>query len=503
MKNIYCSYYTNSEAITTYMTTHLELQCGDKVLEPSAGEGIFIESVLSENKDVLIDALDINADAIGILMEKFCDSENMVKIRETDTLFDSQLDVYAMLNGYYDKVIGNPPYGAWQEQKKRKALKQKYVGYYVKETYALFLLRSLSVLKENGILSFILPDTFLFLNMHKDLRKTLLKNSEILEILIFPSKFFPGVSFGYSNLSIITLKKTSDEKKAFENEIRVIKGFKEVSELPKVLHNEFSDNTQIELIQQGKIFENTNSRFLLKDAGFNLDVSKAETTLGNYADVVTGFYCGDNTRFIRVKSKDVKGAKNYEIVDENQVTECLSLDGIEETGKMFVPYIKSASATRYRREKDEWFVMWDKETVKYYNSNKKSRFQNSGFYFKTGIAIPMVKSRVLKATLIKNRVFDQSIVGIFPRDTKYIYYILAFMNSEVACRMIHMINPTANNSSNYVKQLPFYLPDEKELQYVNKLVETIMSIKIGKTGIEEIQRELDHIFESKYKRLLA
>ena len=55
--------------------------------------------------------------------------------------------------------------------------------------------------------------------------------------------------------------------------------------------------------------------------------------------------------------------------------ECDSLAGISGVNKGFIPYIKSASKQRYIREKDEWFVRWDEETIKYYNNNKKSRFK--------------------------------------------------------------------------------------------------------------------------------
>lgn len=503
MKNIYCSYYTNSEAITTYMIKRLELRAGDKVLEPASGEGIFIESVLHEKKNVEIEALDMNSEAVEILKRKFSDNEQVITIRGTDTLFDAQLDIYAMFNGYYDKVIGNPPYGAWQDYDKRKELKRKYPGYYVKETYSLFLLRSLSVLKEGGILSFIIPDTFLFLNMHENLRKTLLRNAKILEVLIFPSKFFPGVSFGYSNLSIITLKKTNEESEALENIIRVIRGFKKVDELPGVLYDDFTKDIRIDMIRQSDIFGNSNTRFLLNDADVNLNINKAGTTLGDFSDVVTGFYCGDNLKFIRVKDKNVKGSKNYKMVNDDEVIECSSIKGIEEKGKKYVPYIKSSSAKRYLRERDEWFVRWDKDAIAYYNSNKKSRFQNSRFYFRTGIAVPMVKSSTLKATLISNRVFDQSIVGIFPRDERYMYYILAYMNSDIVCRMIHMINPTTNNSSNYVKQLPFCMPDDRELQAVDNLVIRIMNSFEDELVVNEAQKELNAIFEKKYIKLLA
>lgn len=503
MKNIYCSYYTNSEAITAYMTKRLELKDEDKILEPSAGEGIFVESVLNEKRDVEIEVLDMNSNAIEILKRKFTDNEQVTTIRETDTLFDSQLDMYTMFNGYYDKVIGNPPYGAWQDYDKRRELKRKYEGYYVKETYSLFLLRCLSVLKEGGILSFIIPDTFLFLNMHENLRKTLLRNAIISEILIFPSRFFPGVSFGYSNLSIVTLKKVCEESKALENSIRIIRGFKDVDELPKVLFDNFAKDIQIDMIRQSDILENPNTRFLLKDANLDLNINKAETTLGDFSDVVTGFYCGDNLKFIRVKDKTVKGSKNYETVNVDEVIECSSIEGIEEEGKKYVPYIKSSSTKRYLREKDEWFIKWDKDTIAYYNTNKKSRFQNSRFYFKTGIAIPMVKSSTLKATLMSNRVFDQSIVGIFPKDEKYIYYILAYMNSNIVCKMLHIINPTTNNSSNYVKQLPFSIPDDKELKMVNNLVYKIINSFEKQIVVDEAQKELDDIFEKKYTNLLA
>lgn len=115
----------------------------------------------------------------------------------------------------------------------------------------------------------------------------------------------------------------------------------------------------------------------------------------------------------------------------------------------------------------------------------------------------MVKSSTLKATLISNRVFDQSIVGIFPRDERYMYYILAYMNSDIVCRMIHIINPTTNNSSNYVKQLPFCMPDDRELQAVDNLVIRIMNSFEDALVVNEAQKELNAIFEKKYIKLLA
>ena len=95
MRDRFCSYYTNSKDITEYMVSKLGVVDNDIILEPSAGEGIFIDEVLETNKTVQIDALDINSDAISILKKKYEDNSAVV-VRETDTLLDEQLDLYSI-----------------------------------------------------------------------------------------------------------------------------------------------------------------------------------------------------------------------------------------------------------------------------------------------------------------------------------------------------------------------------------------------------------------------
>lgn len=521
MKDSYCSFYTESEDITSYMVSKMKIKAGDIILEPSAGEGIFIDAILKKKKKVRIDALDINEDAITIMQKKYADNPE-VSVRLADTLFDEVLDNYAkseiwlkntdvLLNeqldlfstngGHYDKVIGNPPYGAWQDREKRDLLKKKYVGQYVKETYTLFLLRSISVLKKGGRLSFIIPDTFLFLNMHEKLRKILLTNTKIEEVLIFPSKFFPGVSFGYSNLSIITLEKC-DRVEALKNNVRIVKGFKSSSEFEGVVKNKFQSYHKIYKLKQRDIFTSEKSRFILADDGITSMIDTADTKLGDMADIVTGFYSGNNKKFVRAKNEKVKNSKGYNIVEKDKIYESASLTGIDDVEEAYVPYIKSSSQTRYVRADAEWFVRWDSETIKFYNKDKKARFQNSQFYFKKGIAIPMVKSKEIRATLMDNRVFDQSIVGIFPKKETDLYYILALMNSETINRLIHIINPTANNSSNYVKQVPYKMPSEEDRKTIESNIIEILSLNVVSDAkrIEELHIQNDILIKKVYEK---
>ena len=513
MKDQFCSFYTNSEDITFYMSSRLGIHDGDIILEPSAGEGIFIDEILNAKKQVHIDALDINDDAISVLQKKYDDNPD-VDVRKTDTLFDSQLDKYDIsqlwlkqtdtlldeqldffnsTGGHYTGVIGNPPYGAWQDYERRDRLKKKYVGQYVKETYSLFLLRCISVLKLNGRLSFIIPDTFLYVNMHTKLRELLLKKTKIEEIIIFPSKFFPGICFGYSNLCIITLER-SEMQDAINNSVKIYRGFKKSEEFRRLIANDTLP-AYIESfnLKQSDVLSNSQHRFVFADNQIVSLLKKTTVNLGDIADVVTGFYTGNNKEFIKAASDTVKGAKNYEVIDQSMIVDNSSTDGEPNLSEAYIPFIKSASETRYVRNHEDWYVRWDSETVSFYKADKKARFQNSDYYFKTGIGIPMVKSSKIKAFLMQNRVFDQSIVGIFPKDKTKLNYILALMNSDIINQIIHIINPTANNSANYIKLIPYIEPSCSALKIINDLVNKIF--KLSEEGaiseVNKIEKEID------------
>ncbi len=481
MDSIYRSFYTKNNYITKYMVDILNPISKDIILEPCGGDGAFIDALLDFNSDLRIDTCDLNDEAYSKLSQKYSRYDN-ISIRHTDTLMDEIFDGYSN-NGHYDKIVGNPPYGGWQEPEKRNELKKKYNGFYVKETYSLFLLRCLSMLKTKGQLSFIIPDTFLFLHNHTSLRSYILQNTKIKEILIFPSKFFPGVSFGYSNLSIITLEKTESSSLSLNNTFNVIKGLKKDQDIDRIRNRELSRFKVLEFTQQ-EIYDNEHHSFILDNGILNELITNSQIKLGDIAECVTGIYTGNNLKYLGVLNADVKNGKNYPVIPEQKVNfEYNSINGMDEPYK-YIPIVKGSSKQKYYREHDEWVIKWDKRAIESYHNEKKARFQNSSFYFKIGIALPMVKSSKINATILNNRVFDQSIVGVFPKEKKYLNFLLGLLNSDIANKLIHLINPTANNSSNYLKKIPIILPDEEKLKYINGLVNEAIENNSEETHIE-------------------
>lgn len=469
-KRKYQAYYTNSSSIVSYMVNLLNLSGSEKILEPCAGDGIFLDKLIKDVPKASIDALELNPQSFINLKSKYNDCINL-NIREADFLYDDDLDFYSNMGGVYDAIIANPPYGAWRNTEERKDLKKKFNGFYSKESYTLFLAHSINLLKDGGRLSFIMPDTWLTVHMHKLIRENILTNCLIREISLFPSSFFPGVNFGYANLMIISLEKSSKQERCLNNKFYIYKGFKSVDELG---YNKLKHINKIELIQY-EILQNADYSFTINTNKDVLDcIKNTKLRIGDICNCVTGFYSGDDKSYLKVKSKDIKNSKRYDLVDVEKVKYNCTVSDLEglNTEHLYVPIVKGGN-TKYWKS-DSWFMSWTKKDVEHYKKCKKARYQNSNFYFKKGIGIPMVSSSSISAVLLDGRLFDQSIVGVFPMHEKYLYYLLAFFNSPTCNTLIRTINSTTNNSSNYIKKIPFIEPSEAQLKEVSLNVKSIL-----------------------------
>ena len=493
----YQAFYTKSTPIVDYMVDKLLLNQTDKIFEPCGGDGVFVEAILEANEFANIDICELDPASIAVLQSKFSAFHN-VNIRECDTLLDSDLSFNSTFGGMYDKIIANPPYGAWQDLEKRSVLKKIYSKLYAKESYTLFLFRCIELLKENGILSFIIPDTFLHLHMHKAIRKHILTRTKIVDLALFPSSFFPGVNFGYANLSIITLQKVSNQKECLSNRFNVFTNFSTVEQLTKINEEEL----KIYSFSQQEIFSNPDYAFLISDNSRILkSINNSVLRVGDIANCVTGFYSGDDKTFLKVNSFNLKNGKNYDLVDPNKINRDYKigtniLEGFEGE-KHFLPIVKGGN-TKYLKP-ESWFMNWSKEAVLHYRKDKKARFQNPQYYFKFGIGVPMISSSSITASLIENKLFDQSIVGIFPKDESLIYYLLAFFNSPTCNRLIRTINPSANNPANYIKKISFVAPSDEQKELIDSVVQSILeSIATQGCYEEDIENKLNKVIEQIY-----
>lgn len=489
----YQAYYTKSDPILNYMTGMLNFDPHDEILEPCGGDGVFIDKILEHNPDAHVNIFELNTSAVIGLKEKYS-AKPGISVKETDTLLDTEI---ISCTQRYDKIIGNPPYGARNDEKKKNLLNKLYPDLYTKESYTLFLYACTRCLKENGELCFIIPDTFLSLHRHLSIRKFLLTNTQIRELALFPSSFFPGINFGYANLCIITLKKSSEISQNMNNEIVIRTNFKSVEEL------ENSNCGTRKIISQKSVYDGVGSAFMFNstDKVASLINNEDLKKIGDIASCVTGFYSGNDKNYLHPLNSEIKNSKKYicakiENIRKSDLSQEEKVSGITEDDYL-VPIVKGGNIEYVKP--NLWFMDWSAQAISEYKQSKKCRLQNSDFYFKNGIGIPMIRSSKLTGALIEERLFDQSIVGVFPKEEKWIFYLLGFFNSSVCTELINAINPSTNNSANYIKKIPFIVPCDETKNKVDALVQNIIvTLKNGDTNIETDKKEIDEIFANLY-----
>ncbi|MFA6014921.1 MAG: N-6 DNA methylase [Gallionellaceae bacterium] len=93
--------------------------------------------------------------------------------------------------GGFDVVIGNPPYGASIDEKEKKYFKERYATQnYKYDTYVFFIERGISLLRNNGKLSFITPEVWTRLESGTSLRQFLSSNSALERFKFFGEGVF-------------------------------------------------------------------------------------------------------------------------------------------------------------------------------------------------------------------------------------------------------------------------------------------------------------------------
>jgi tRNA1(Val) A37 N6-methylase TrmN6 len=228
-------YYT-PKPIVEYIISQLDINEKSKILDPACGCGSFLLTLFDichkkYGQKFLknIYGVDINNEAVK--MTRFClyTKASFVdryievlksNIRIGDSLVSqSQIgkesfDWYAEFNqvmkdGGFDFIIGNPPYVTLRKYKDFEPSESIYKEIIDGPVNAATLMigRSLEMLKEGGVLAFLLPKSILYVDSYKKLRHYLCINTNVLQIFDLGSKF-KGVR-GEQFILIVKKKKPS------------------------------------------------------------------------------------------------------------------------------------------------------------------------------------------------------------------------------------------------------------------------------------------------------
>jgi hypothetical protein len=144
-----------------------------RILEPCYGSGEFIKELSNKYKKSRIEGIEMNEMMTGLCEKNEDMKGENIELKRGDYLKTDFEEVY-------DLIIGNPPFYVM----KRGDVEKDYLKYIEgrPNIFVLFILKSLSLLKKRGILSFVLPSSFKNCLYYNKLRELIDKTCEIIGI---------------------------------------------------------------------------------------------------------------------------------------------------------------------------------------------------------------------------------------------------------------------------------------------------------------------------------
>lgn len=411
-------------------------------------------------------------------------------------------EVFKQKNGF-DVVIGNPPYGVKVDNDIRD-----WHDLESKDSYGVFISTSLKrFLKQNGVLSFIVSDTWLTIKTHLKLRKQVLEKT-VHKIIRLNQDCFEATV----NACIISVTNNTDPKnEIIAADLTNISARKEADDLREKLYNlNLYIGTSIEKFavyeyNQNLIFTNSNNpifvgspklfrlmndttcKFIEKEIGDKrkktISVIQVEINdktielvkLNSIGHAVNGLSIGSINRGKIKKSPysqsqgRIKGG--YKNVDLNKVisreelltlTENEKLNGInEDIQKFYVPYDKGADLIKIGKKyllpnyysPILYYIDWSKRSVNEIKKYKGSRFQGSHLYFTNSITYSFAGEYSPTFRRGNNGVFD---VGGSPLYCEFFYdlFLLSLLCSKLIKYLFKsFINHTVNAQTENINEI--------------------------------------------------
>ena len=146
------------------------------IMEPSCGSGEFITALTTEFPDAMITGIEHNAVIYQEISKTIANCERIV-LHHADFL-TLTCDT---TTSQPDLIVGNPPYFVM----KKEEVAKEYYPYFDgrPNIFALFIIKSATMLREGGLLCFVLPSSFMNSAYYDKTRKFLASNFTVLHVV--------------------------------------------------------------------------------------------------------------------------------------------------------------------------------------------------------------------------------------------------------------------------------------------------------------------------------
>jgi len=347
----------------------------------------------------------------------------------------------------YDVVCTNPPYMG------RNGMNGKLSGF-LRENYpdgksdlfAAFM--EVPYVKRNGMLAMINQHSWMFLSSFERLRKNIISNKTIINMLHLGPKAFEeiGGEVVQSTAFILRERHIKEYKSVFIRLVEIKDAQEKENEMLLAKSNK-NDVYFVTMVDNFKAIPGIPIAYWVSDNVINcFDKGKP---LGEIAEPKQGLATGDNNRFLRLW---------YEI-DNNKIGYKIeSREKAKLSDFKWFPYNKGGAFRKWYGN-IEYLINWYNDGKELF-AFKGSVLRNHQYYFRECISWSKVTSGGFSVRYIpKGFLFDVAGCSIFLKKDKLLY-LLGFLNSPSCMKALSLLSQTLNFEVGHIANLPVIINND-------------------------------------------
>lgn len=403
---------------------------------------------------------------------------------EFPALLDEQGDFMG-----FDIVIGNPPYGVSIKDQYRKAVVGILGNVPDYEIYYYFIQIAEMLLVEKGIMSYIIPNTYLFNNFAKNYRLSILDRWNVLEILDC-TKFKIFESATVFN-TINTWQKNTFGSPEFI-------GYRRTSNITSFA--ELLDNPRTFLRKEDllKMNQNWGLAFFLSDKVVTLinKLSGNTNSISNYYDCSQGYIPYRLSDLISVYGKE----------EGTRIKTQRLWHSKQKTSEYYIQEIYGRDISKYDYSVSGEFIKYGKHVACYVNPI---------FFTSPRLLVREITNPTIIACFITDSyINDPQLLPIIAKDgsLESLYYLWGILNSKLATFYHFNHSPKATKGAfpkilvQDIKDFPLPVVSNDVKSYITELVKQVLENHSKgldtKTGEQRIDHLVYHLYGLTYDEVL-
>ncbi len=349
--------------------------------------------------------------------------------------------------GGFDLVIGNPPY---IEIKKIRNKTEKeffsrlyYSAYKLYDISILFIERAQQLLKEDGLLSFIITNKFLSTDFGENIREIILTQSKILSII--DVSYLPVFQDASIYPIILTLEKAikNDKEENLENQFYVSSKIEDLKELEMNSFGKYY-RKQIDFYQLPKMIFNISANLELIQSIMNNPLALKLDSYGKFAYRVLGF---------------TDWNKNVKQITENRMSNSdFRIIGTSNVSSYSINFQKPVRLSKQKFE-SPFLKIRDEKHTKLFNKPKL-----------------LIKEVATELTVAYDSGIFANLTGIYmfyPHNPDMMKILTLILNSDILNVIFsslfsgtHLAGGYLRFNGSYLKELPIIIPEDVKLQNI-------------------------------------